>query len=66
MKIGNRSGDEYRLACISCGSESGLNQVAHRNTQGQITGYVFTCQECKPVVFGSDLNLSTQQGGEKQ
>lgn len=35
--IRNISGDRYRLACISCGAISDLEQVAHRNRGGFIS-----------------------------
>ena len=56
MNVGNKSGDDYELVCISCGSDAELNQVAHRNTLGKITGYIFSCSGCLDVVQGSDYN----------
>ncbi len=58
MNVGNKSGDSYMLVCICCGSESELNQVAHRNTLGQVTGYIFSCADCFNKVQGSDYNGS--------
>jgi len=54
-QIGNKSGDEYSLCCVYCGINAALQQVAFRNTQGKVIGYVFTCRICEKKIFGETL-----------
>ena len=54
--IGNRYGD-CELACFYCGTQTGLMQVAHRNSLGQVVGYLFLCGDCLKVV-GSNYSVS--------
>lgn len=54
-KAENLSGDEYKMNCIKCGSIHGLEMAAHRNNNGGVTGYIFTCQDCKGRVLGSKI-----------
>ena len=49
--IGNKNGD-FQLACMACGIRAELMQVAHRNIDGFIVGYLFLCGACQPIVSG--------------
>jgi len=51
--IGNKNADDFKLACCHCGTKIDLSQVAHRNSLGDIIGYVFLCDTCLPVVAGN-------------
>ena len=51
--IGNINKDKFNLACCWCGTQTELNQVAHRNTSGLVIGYLFLCNDCLPAVAGN-------------
>ena len=50
--IGNKNTDDFKLACCHCGTQLYLSQVAHRDSQDHIIGYIFLCDDCLPVVAG--------------
>jgi len=54
-RVGNLSGDEYSLSCVRCGSINDLHQVAFRNVNKRVIGYVFACRGCEPLIFGKSL-----------
>lgn len=59
--IGNKYQNfkDSHVACISCGIDAGLFQVAHRNREGgPIVGYIFTCEQCFSGLVGKHLILS--------
>ena len=49
--IGNRY-DDCIIACYWCGRKTDLMQVAHRDYNDFIIGYLFLCEECLPIVGG--------------
>ncbi len=55
MKIGNKNPEtDFQVACMKCGSKSNLHCKAHRNDDGAITGYIYSCEKCdlKNLQFG--------------
>lgn len=55
MEIGNKNKNtDYQLACIVCGGKNELHNKAHRNKEGNITGYIVSCEKCdlKDKQFG--------------
>jgi len=63
--IGNRY-DDCELACWHCGTQTGLMQVAHRNSLGQVVGYLFLCGDCLKVVSKNySVTLVKVGGGAK-
>lgn len=65
--IENRNSDDFKLACIGCGTKNYLMQVAHRNSSGFIVGYVFLCDECQPIIGGKyKVSLVEAQVGEAE
>ena len=66
--IENKNGD-FKLACIGCGVKENLMQVAHRDCNDRVVGYLFLCDECFPVIGGKysvSLNEIQTGGGVKQ
>lgn len=56
MSIGNKYGDCV-VCCYNCGSVGPLFQVAHRNEDGGVTGYLFLCSKCHPHIIGWGVKL---------
>ncbi len=58
MSIGMRyqKFGDCEVACVICGSNSKLCQVAHRNTLNKVIGYLFVCNE-----EGTDCCFNTIQ-----
>jgi len=44
--------EDCKLACANCGDAKHLMQVAHRNDDDSVVGYVFLCKECLPIIEG--------------
>ena len=64
--IGNKYGD-CELACFGCGGKSDLMQVAHRDMNDLIVGYLFLCTECLARIGGSyTVGLNEIQTGKKE
>jgi hypothetical protein len=49
--VENRYGD-CELACVRCSTKDNLMQVAHRDNNNRIVGYVFLCGACLPIIGG--------------
>lgn len=50
--IGNENGD-FELACCRCGTKADLMQIAHRDSNGIVIGYLFICRYCLPIIAGN-------------
>jgi len=63
--IGNRNNDDFKLACCWCGTKNHLMQVAHRDCNDSVIGYLFLCDECLPIVGGNyTVSLVQVQAGK--
>lgn len=63
--IGNRYGDS-KVACFHCGANADLMQVAHRDSNDFIIGYLFLCDKCLPVIGGKySVSLSEIQTSDE-
>ena len=64
--IENKYGD-CELACFHCGAKVDLMQVAHRDCNGFIAGYLFLCKKCLPIIGGKySVSLSEIQTGKAE
>lgn len=55
------------LACFWCGTKTDLMQVAHRDANNFVVGYLFLCGGCQPIVGGNyDVSLSEIQTGKSE
>lgn len=50
--IGNKYGD-CELVCFDCGVKADLMQVAHRDCNEFVVGYLFLCKECLLRIGGN-------------
>lgn len=52
----------YFCACVGCGTMIGLEMLAHRNPEtGKITGWIFTCEKCRPTLADSRLIFTPKE-----
>jgi len=42
--------DKYNPTCIGCGTTDKLRMHAHRNSRGNMVGWVFVCHKCSGKV----------------
>ena len=52
---------KYELACIKCGTMTGLRMVAHRNADGCMVGWVFVCESHQELLVGHDVFIQPRQ-----
>lgn len=65
--VGNVAPGNYFCACASCGVKSGLEMLAHHDSEtGKMTGWLFTCERCMPALAGSKLVFVPEAGAEKE
>lgn len=55
QNIGNTEPVTYIVACVGCGNMGLLQMLGHRNDQGQLTGWIFSCGNCLPVLADSQV-----------
>lgn len=63
--IGNKYQD-CELACFGCGEKTDLMQVAHRDMNNFVVGYLFLCNGCLLRIGGKyTVGLNEIQTGSK-
>lgn len=61
--VGNRSPGDYFIACAGCGVMNGLEMLAHHSSAtGKLTGWLFTCEVCRPRLADSTVILNPKEG----
>lgn len=51
------------MACAGCGKSPHV-MIAHRNPEGEITGWVFSCGQCFPALIDHDVIIRPREKGE--
>ena len=59
--IGNKNKDNFTLACALCGTDAELTLTAHRNTLGEVTGWIVACVECQGELGNMNWKLERVQ-----
>ena len=54
---------QYAIACVGCGITMHLQMIAHRDTDGQIVGWLFSCEECQPDIIGRQVIFVKEGNG---
>jgi len=63
--VGNRYPGDYFCACVGCGTMIGLEMLAHHNSEtGKVTGWIFTCEKCRPTLVDSQVIFIPKEGKE--
>lgn len=64
--IGNRNLESnYSLQCIFCGNDRNVIEIAHRNGDKHITGYIVVCKKCFKILDMDKLHLKIEAGSNK-